>query len=77
MDEWFMGLIVAAIVGVLGLVGWGAWTDSQSPTIELIKEDWQCTDKKTTILMVPMLVGKVTVMRPQPVTKCIRYERRP
>ncbi len=32
-----------------------------------------CVKKKTTHVLIPMRVGNMTVMRMQPITKCVEY----
>ena len=48
---------------------------AERATITLNADEWKCEKKSTTIVMVPILVGKVTVMRAQPMTRCDTWQR--
>lgn len=42
--------------------------------ISLESKDWECTKTKSVTIMMPMAVGKTTVMMPQIQTHCVQYE---
>jgi prepilin-type N-terminal cleavage/methylation domain-containing protein len=69
-------LIVIAIVGTLVAVGVGWYSDSQRPTMELKKDDWDCVKFEQRTHLQPMLVGKVTILQPMTWTVCVQYSRR-
>lgn len=73
--SWIEAAIVAAIVLILVAVGWGAYSDSQRPTIEIKKDDWECVKSEQRTHLQPMLVGKVTIMQPMTSTVCVEYRR--
>ena len=74
--SWIEGVIVAAIVLVVVAVGWGAYSDSQRPTIEIKKDDWECVKSESRTHLQPMLVGKITILQPITNTVCMEYSRR-
>ena len=74
--EWFAGILVAALVGLMGFIGWDAWKDRNSPTFELRRDDWVCTASEQRTHQQPMLVGKTTILMPMTRTVCTAYERR-
>ena len=63
--------IVAVAVAVVAAVG----HDANSPTVTLKVSEWRCTQERTEIVLVPMLVGKIIVQQPQTQTVCSRWER--
>lgn len=68
-------LVVIAVVCILAIgVGW--YRDSQRPTIELKKDDWECVKSERRRRLQPMLVGKVTTWQPMVTTVCVQYNRR-
>lgn len=69
-------LIVIAIVGILVALIVCAYADSQRPTMELKKDDWECVKSEQRMYLQPMWVGKVTVLRPMTLTVCVQYSRR-
>lgn len=79
MFEDAMGWIVAAlmvlVVGVVGYVLWAAWSDSQRPTFQLKRDDWECTKSESRTHLQPMLVGKVTTLIPMTTSVCLEYTR--
>lgn len=73
--SWIEALIVAAIVLILVAIGWGAYRNSQRPTIEIKKDDWECTKSEQRTHFQPMLVGKVQILQPMTTTVCVEYKR--
>lgn len=69
-------LIVIAILGILVAIGVAFYSDSQRPTIELIKDDWACVESEQRTHIQPTLVGKVIIMMPIRSTVCVKYIRR-
>lgn len=58
------GLIVAAIVAILGLVGWAAYTESTKPA---------CLEYGPRhLVMIPQKVGNVTTMQQIWIRDCVR-----
>lgn len=74
---------ITALLWVLFLVGAATivvalflfWQDSQKPTFELIKEEWVCSNSETRSRLIPMPVGKVTVLQPTTTNVCVEYKR--
>ena len=80
VDNWFFGLLVAAIIVVIGCIIFGFWTAlkrERGPTFELNKAEWVCTKSETGLRTQPMLVGKVVILMPVNNTECIEYHRNP
>jgi hypothetical protein len=69
--SWIEAAIVAAIVLILVAVGWGAYSESQRPTIEIKKDDWECVKSEQRTHLQPM--GKV--LMPMITTVCVEYRR--
>lgn len=69
--SWIEATIVAAIVLILAAVGWGGYSYSQRPTIEINKDDWQCTKSEQRTHLQP--IGKV--LMPMTRTVCVEYRR--
>ena len=69
-------IIVAVAVLLLGALGWVFYTDSQRPTIELKKAEWECVKSEQRTSLMPMLVGKTTILQPRTSTICVEYRRR-
>lgn len=69
-------LLVVAIVGILVAVIGAVYFDSQRPTIELKKDDWECVKSEPRTHLQPMLVGKVTIMMPMTSDVCVEYRRK-
>lgn len=72
---WFCGLLVAAAVVLMAWMFWVFWTDSQSHTFELKRGDWTCSKSESQSSLLPMVVGKVTVMVPTASNVCVEYRR--
>ena len=73
--SWVELITIAAIVGILGVMGYGAYSDSKEPHILLQKSEWQCNKVETRTYMQPMVVGKVTTMMPMTDEVCVEYHR--
>lgn len=69
-------LVVIAILSILVAAGVCLYLESQRPTIELIKDNWECVESEQRTHIQPMLVGKITVMMPMNSTVCVQYIRR-
>lgn len=70
-----LGIICTlATVGTLAFVGTGFLSDS--PTIELKADEWECAKHETRTSMVPVIIGKVLVMMPMTSRVCVLYSRR-
>lgn len=72
---WLEVGIVGAIILIIGLVGFGAWSDSKSPNILLKKTEWECAKVEKRTYMQPMMVGKTTTMMPMTDNVCVEYHR--
>jgi hypothetical protein len=70
------GALVAAVIALVGWLGWSAYADSQRPTVDLKRDDWECTKSEARSHLQPMLVGQVTVLIPMTTTVCLEYARR-
>jgi len=68
-------VIVAVIVLIIAVVGWSLYSDSQRPTIEIKKDDWECVKSEPRQHLQPMLVGKTTILMPITTTVCVEYRR--
>jgi hypothetical protein len=73
--SWIEAAIVAAIVLILGAVGVAAWSDSQKPTTEIRKDEWDCVRTEPRSHLQPMQVGKVMILMPMTSTVCVEYRR--
>lgn len=73
--SWIEAALVAAVVITLGAVGWSIYSDSQRPTIEIKKGDWECVKSEQRTYFQPILAGKVTIMQPMTSTVCMEYRR--
>lgn len=69
---WAIGLVIVAL---FAFIVWAWVVQYRAEKMELVKSDWSCTQESTKVILVPMVVGKVTVMRPQPMTQCDNWER--
>ena len=69
----FMFLIGAVVLGVFVFFIWTIIAHFQPPRQD---PHWvhACIETRTEMLMMPTRVGDTTVMRPQPVTRCIQRE---
>lgn len=65
--------IVIVIAAVLAVVGWSAWSSSESGVITLNVSEWRCTDTRTETHLQPMLVGKITTLIPITQQRCVEY----
>ena len=74
--SWIEALIVAAIAIIIVAVGWAGYSNNQRQTIELNKDDWECTKSDQRSQLQPMPVGKVMVMSPMTRTVCVEYRLR-
>lgn len=68
-------VIVTVIVMILAAIGWEAYSNSQRPTIEIKKDEWECVKSEHRTRSQPMLVGKVTILLPITRTVCVEYRR--
>lgn len=73
--SWFEAMIVSMIVLILVAVGWDTYRESQRPTIELKKDDWECVKSEQQTHWQSMPVGKVMVLQPITSTVCVEYRR--
>ena len=73
--SWIEAAIVAAIVILIGAVGLAVYSDSQRPTIEIKKDDWECVKSEQRTHLLPMMIGKVTILQPMTSTVCVEYRR--
>ena len=73
--SWIELAIIAAIIGILGAVGYGAYTDSKQPHILLKKTEWQCNKIETRTYMQPMSIGKTIELMPVIEDVCVDYHR--
>ena len=69
--EWFFWLLAVVLILVVGAILYGAWVNATSPTFELRKDQWECTEYRdyTTLVM----SGKVLV--PIQHHECQQWER--
>lgn len=68
----FVVLLIGILVAVVGVVYW----DKQRPTIDLKKEDWECVKSDLRTHLLPMQVGKTTIMQAITSPVCVEYRRR-
>jgi TRAP-type C4-dicarboxylate transport system permease small subunit len=73
---WCFAILIALTVALIGWCGYMVWESETSEHYELAKSDWSCTQSSTQTSMVPMLVGKTTIIMPQVSTVCTNYSRR-
>ncbi len=73
--SWIESAIVAAIVLTIVAIGWGAYSDSQRPTIEIKKDEWECVKSEQRTHLQPVVVGKTTIFQPMTNTVCVEYRR--
>mgnify|MGYP001561249828 CR=1 FL=1 len=69
---------LAAAGALLVAIGWGtysAYIDSQRPTIEIKKDDWECVKSEQRPYSQPMLIGKAIIIMPMLITVCVEYRR--
>ena len=66
--------IIAAIVLILGAVGYGGWKEYKSEKLTLIKSEFVCSEYKTERKYRPQLIGKVTVQMPYDDEVCTNYK---
>ena len=64
-----------ALICLMLAVGWAAYTDSQRPTIEIKKDDWECVKSEQRTYSQPMLIGKAIIIMPMLITVCVEYRR--
>ncbi len=67
--------IIAAIVLILGVVGYDGWKEHKSEKTTLIKSEFVCSEQKTERRYRPQLVGRVTVQMPYDAEVCTNYKR--
>jgi hypothetical protein len=88
LDEWAVGMrfedammwipsaLAVVVIAFVGWLGWSAYADSQRPTVDLKRDDWECTKSEARSHLQPVLVGQVTVLIPMTTTVCVEYARR-
>lgn len=72
---WLEGLIIAAILAVVGAAGFAIWNNDQKPIIELRKDEWSCVEEENRTRLQPMPIGRMTIMQPITSTVCVEYRR--
>ena len=73
--EVLLVLVVAAMVSVLMAYGWDAYSDSQRPTIEIKKDEWECVRHEQRLSNLPIVAGKAIIMQPIMTAVCVEYRR--
>ena len=73
--EWVLVGVLAFVIALGALVFIAAWQDSERPTFELKKADWECVKAEHRTHLQPMLIGKMTIMQPITNTVCLEYRR--
>lgn len=69
-----LAVIVAIIAILVSMAVISIRNLGERPVFELDANEWQCTEHKTTTVMLPMRVGDVQTVRPSIITRCVRYE---
>lgn len=67
--------ICLLILWLIGAVFYAGYKHSKSPTFELHKSEWSCTETTTRTVTTNILVGKVIVPQTQVTTICLNYKR--
>lgn len=70
--NWMDYFIAGIITGLIGLLIWVVYADSQQPKFTLNKVEWTCT--KTEPRTSLMLIGKVLI--PTVTVECLEYKRK-
>ncbi len=73
--SWIETVVVAVIVLILAATGWGFYSDSQRPNIEIKKDDWECVKSEQRTHLQMMMVGKITILQPITTNVCVEYRR--
>lgn len=71
----FLWALFFAVVAVLFLFLYRAYLDSKSPTFELKKDEWVCTEWRTETYIVMQLIGKVMIPTVHTRKVCVRWEK--
>lgn len=74
--SWLEWLIVAAIVAIIGSIGYGAWKDHNTPTFELRKGEWVCMQHKTVPMTTFVMAGKAMVPITTYTDRCNQWNRK-
>lgn len=72
---WLLGLLLGALLLLLGWVGWSAWQDSKRPTFDLNRDDWTCSRSESRTRLRPTVAGKTTTLIPVTENVCMEYRR--
>lgn len=70
--NWLGWIISIIVILLLGVIIYAGYKEAISPTIELNREEWQCTNKRLETRYI-MLNGK---LHPTILNKCIEYQRK-
>ena len=73
--KWVLSALLAIFILLLATVGVAVWQDSNLPTFELKKDDWECVEEERRTHLQSMLVGKIMIMQPITNTVCLEYRR--
>jgi hypothetical protein len=73
---WIPSALVAVVFAFVGWLDWSVYADSQRPTFDLKRDDWEGTKSEARSHLQPIFVGQVTVLIPMSTTVCLEYARR-
>lgn len=73
--EVFVWMMSAAIVCMIGLLGWELVSAARSPGFELRKDEWRCTKDQVVSYPQAFPTGKSVILIPQTRVECVRWDR--
>ena len=71
-----MFLVIVGVIGVLVLLGIGAWEEAKSPVFTLHKNEWVCSMEHTETSTTLISSGKTLIPLVTSSSVCDRYDRR-
>jgi len=69
-------VLIGVIILSLSLVAVFLIADLFSPTFSLRKDQWACRKEGSSTTLMPMIVGKSTILMPQTTEECILWEKK-
>ena len=75
IEDFFVTVIIVAIVVILGWLGIAYHENVTAETIEIKKSEFTCTEYEHSAGYRTTLVGKVTVVTPYTIKQCINYKK--
>lgn len=79
MDKFLFGLIIFMLAACVAAISWAsylAWSQSNSPTFTLYKNQWQCVETQVYYTQTTTMVGKVMIPQTIRNVRCINYVRK-